>query len=92
MPALPYSAALARSAASRAPIRGAAHGQLDDAAVWDLLERLQGAYRELVALLLGHIHGSDIALARDRAAEVERLTHELCDIASALRLVSMDLE
>jgi hypothetical protein len=57
----------------------------DETKTWDFLERLQATYRELVIILLGHIQGSDMLTAAERADQRDRLLDELHGIANALR-------
>ena len=66
------------------PNRGSATPE-DETKTWDFLERLQATYRELVIILLGHIQGSDMLTAAERADQLDRLLDELHDIANALR-------
>jgi hypothetical protein len=65
--------------------RSAATTVEEETKTWDFLERLQATYRELVIILLGHIQGSDMLTAAERADQLERLLDELHDIANALR-------
>ena len=58
---------------------------LDDSTTWDVLERLQTTYRELVPLLLGHIQLSDALTAHRRADRLDELVDELRTVAVALR-------
>jgi len=57
----------------------------DETRTWDSLERLHATYRELVIILLGHIQGSDMLTAAERADQLARLLDELQGIANALR-------
>jgi hypothetical protein len=57
----------------------------DETRIWDFLERLQAIYREVVIILLGHIQGSDMLTAAERAEQLDRLLDELHGIANALR-------
>ena len=65
--------------------RGSATALADETKTWDFLERLQATYRELVIILLGHIQGSDMLSAAERADQLDRLLDELHGIANALR-------
>jgi hypothetical protein len=67
--------------------RPGAAGVGDETRTWDFLERLQATYRELVVILLGHIQGSDILTAAERADQLARLLDELQSIANVLREV-----
>ena len=78
----------ARAVHCEAPWLSPRHGMgapLDDATTWDVLERLQTTYRELVPILLGHIQLSDALTARQRADRLDDLVDELRTVATALR-------
>jgi len=80
-----------RVVAAFPPPRSAAAAWRDDTKIWDFLERLQATYRELVTILLGHIQGSDMLTAAERADQLDRLLDELHGLANALRTATLSL-
>ena len=72
-----------------AAVRGRAAGPEDDPTTRAVLERLDAAYGEVVAILLGHIRGSDIDAAQQRADRIDAVLDELREVACALRRAIM---